>query len=108
MLAEIWSGVLRVARIGIDDNFFELGGDSILSIRIIARAAQQGVEISADDLFMHPTIRELAAKATKKVSGVDEPGTTTTTQSSTNFPNADISQSELNSLLARINAAKRD
>jgi amino acid adenylation domain-containing protein/non-ribosomal peptide synthase protein (TIGR01720 family) len=80
VLVEIWSGVLRVARIGIDDNFFELGGDSILSIRIIARAAQQGIEISADDLFMHPTIRELAATATLKSPLVDEPGTTTTTQ----------------------------
>jgi amino acid adenylation domain-containing protein/non-ribosomal peptide synthase protein (TIGR01720 family) len=102
-LAEIWSAVLGVALVGIDDNFFELGGDSILSIRIIARASQKGIEISADELFLHPTIREIAAKATQKSLAVSDP---TPTQSPTNFPNADLSQRELNALLAHL--AKRD
>jgi aryl carrier-like protein len=102
-LAEIWSAVLGVALVGIDDNFFELGGDSILSIRIIARASQKGIEISADELFLHPTIREIAAKSTQKSLAVSDP---TPTQSPTNFPNADLSQRELNALLAHL--AKRD
>ena len=39
-LAQIWSEVLRVDRVGIHDNFFELGGDFIAAIRIVARTAK--------------------------------------------------------------------
>ncbi|WP_081694816.1 MULTISPECIES: non-ribosomal peptide synthetase [Planktothrix] len=60
-LATIWAQVLRVKEVGIDDNFFELGGDSILSISIIARAKQAGLQITVKQLFAHQTIAELAA-----------------------------------------------
>ena len=59
-LAEIWSGLLRVDRVGIHDNFFDLGGDSILSIQIIARAAQVGLHLTPKQVFRHQTIAELA------------------------------------------------
>lgn len=62
-LAEIWSKVLGIERIGIHDNFFELGGDSILSIQIIARANQSGLCLMAKDLFQHQTIAGLALVA---------------------------------------------
>ena len=60
-LATIWAQVLRVKEVGIDDNFFELGGDSILSISIIARAKQTGLQLTVKQLFAHQTIAELAA-----------------------------------------------
>ncbi|MEP7339013.1 MAG: amino acid adenylation domain-containing protein, partial [Acidobacteriota bacterium] len=60
-LAEIWSQVLGVARVGIHDNFFELGGDSILSIQIIARANKAGLRLVPKQIFQHQTIAELAA-----------------------------------------------
>jgi amino acid adenylation domain-containing protein/non-ribosomal peptide synthase protein (TIGR01720 family) len=60
-LAEVWARTLGVERVGIHDNFFELGGDSILSIRVIARAKQRGLSLSPDRLFRHPTVAELAA-----------------------------------------------
>ncbi|TBU72197.1 non-ribosomal peptide synthase/polyketide synthase [Phytopseudomonas daroniae] len=62
-LAQVWQAVLGVARIGIDDNFFALGGDSILSIQVVSRARQAGVHFSAKDLFLHQTVRTLAAAA---------------------------------------------
>ncbi|WP_353931426.1 non-ribosomal peptide synthase/polyketide synthase [Okeanomitos corallinicola TIOX110] len=62
-LAEIWQQVLGIEKIGINDNFFELGGDSILSIQIIAKAKQQGIEITLKQLFANQTIAELAAVA---------------------------------------------
>ncbi|SDI17000.1 non-ribosomal peptide synthase domain TIGR01720/amino acid adenylation domain-containing protein [Pseudomonas flavescens] len=62
-LAVVWQAVLGVARIGIDDNFFALGGDSILSIQVVSRARQAGVHFSAKDLFLHQTVRTLAAAA---------------------------------------------
>ncbi|HEX6288832.1 MAG TPA: amino acid adenylation domain-containing protein [Herpetosiphonaceae bacterium] len=60
-LAEIWSQVLGVEQVGVHDNFFELGGDSILSIQIIARAKQLGLDITPKLIFQHQTIAELAA-----------------------------------------------
>nr|QEO74876.1 AMP-dependent synthetase and ligase [uncultured bacterium] len=59
-LVRIWSEVLGVERVGIHDNFFDLGGDSILSIRIISRATQAGLQLSPPLLFQHQTIAELA------------------------------------------------
>jgi amino acid adenylation domain-containing protein/non-ribosomal peptide synthase protein (TIGR01720 family) len=60
-LAQIWSEILRVEKIGIHDNFFELGGDSILSIQVISRAKQAGIQIAPKQLFQYQTIAELAA-----------------------------------------------
>jgi amino acid adenylation domain-containing protein/non-ribosomal peptide synthase protein (TIGR01720 family) len=59
-LAEIWQQVLCVERVGIHDPFFALGGDSILSVRIGARARQAGFHLTPRDLFQHQTIAELA------------------------------------------------
>src|SRR5262249_12493544 len=59
-LPRIWSQVLRVERVGARDNFFSLGGDSILSIQIIARAAEKGLRLTPKQLFRHQTVRELA------------------------------------------------
>ena len=57
----IWSEVLRIGKVGIHDNFFELGGDSILSIQLISKANQAGIQIAAKQLFKYQTIAELAA-----------------------------------------------
>jgi amino acid adenylation domain-containing protein/non-ribosomal peptide synthase protein (TIGR01720 family) len=62
-LADVWSKVLRVGKIGVNDNFFELGGDSILSIQIIATARREGLKLTPKLLFAHQTIAELAAVA---------------------------------------------
>ncbi|MEI2579463.1 amino acid adenylation domain-containing protein [Scytonema sp. PRP1] len=62
-LAAIWSEILRLEKVGIHDNFFELGGDSILSIQIISRANQAGIQIAPKQLFKYQTVAELAAVA---------------------------------------------
>jgi non-ribosomal peptide synthase protein (TIGR01720 family) len=59
-LAEIWSRILGVEKIGVHDNFFELGGDSILSIQIIAQARNAGLQLTPKQLFQHQTIAALA------------------------------------------------
>ncbi|NET03094.1 MAG: amino acid adenylation domain-containing protein [Sphaerospermopsis sp. SIO1G1] len=64
-LVEIWQQVLGIEKIGINDNFFELGGDSILSIQIIAKAKQVGIEITLKQIFANQTIAELATVAGK-------------------------------------------
>ena len=63
VLASVWAEVLGVEKVGVNDNFFALGGDSILSIQIIARAAQEGVRVTPKQMFVHQTVAELAAVA---------------------------------------------
>jgi non-ribosomal peptide synthase protein (TIGR01720 family) len=63
-LANIWSELLGVEKIGRDDNFFDLGGDSVVSIQIIVRARQAGLQLTAKQVFEHQTIAGLAAVAT--------------------------------------------
>lgn len=76
-LAELWASVLGVERVGATDNFFELGGDSILSIQIIARAAEIGLHYTARQLFQHQTVAELAPLAGTARAIVAEQGTVT-------------------------------
>ncbi|BAU08399.1 condensation domain-containing protein [Fischerella sp. NIES-3754] len=59
-LAQIWTQVLRIERVGIHDNFFELGGDSIRSIQVLAKSQEIGLNFSLQQLFQHQTIYELA------------------------------------------------
>jgi amino acid adenylation domain-containing protein/non-ribosomal peptide synthase protein (TIGR01720 family) len=63
ILAQIWQEVLGLKTISINDNFFELGGDSILAIQIIAKANQEGLEITPKQLFGYQTIAQLAILA---------------------------------------------
>ncbi|MGC9741597.1 non-ribosomal peptide synthetase [Pseudomonas sp. P1B16] len=62
-LAQVWCDVLNLPRVGVQDNFFELGGDSILSIQVVSRARQLGLQFTPRDLFQHQTIQTLATVA---------------------------------------------
>lgn len=62
-LAAIWADVLGIADVGVDEDFFELGGDSLLSIRILARARKQGLIISPEVFFDKPTVAQQAEVA---------------------------------------------
>ncbi|HWH69757.1 MAG TPA: amino acid adenylation domain-containing protein, partial [Candidatus Sulfotelmatobacter sp.] len=63
LLGKIWCQVLELDKVGVQDNFFELGGDSIRSITILSQAQQQGLTLSLQQVFQHPTIAGLAACA---------------------------------------------
>jgi len=62
-LAAVWRDVLGLSRVGIHDSFFRLGGDSILSLRMVAKARRAGLELTPQEVFQHPTIAGLAAVA---------------------------------------------
>ncbi|MEU9885449.1 amino acid adenylation domain-containing protein [Sphaerisporangium sp. NPDC051011] len=71
-LARIWAELLGVAEVGVEDNFFDLGGDSILSLRVVARARERGLRLTARQAFLRHTIAELAAEAsTEHTIGTD-------------------------------------
>ncbi|PEY27153.1 non-ribosomal peptide synthetase, partial [Bacillus cereus] len=68
-LATIWRQVLGIKKVGIHDNFFEIGGDSILSIQIVSRAKQAGLQLTPKQIFEHQTIAELA-QVVKEEEGI--------------------------------------
>ena len=60
-LSQIWQDVLGLkTSVSIYDDFFSLGGDSILSLQIVFRAKQAGIQLSVKQLFEFSTIAELA------------------------------------------------
>jgi amino acid adenylation domain-containing protein/thioester reductase-like protein len=56
-LAEIWSQILEIDRIGVKDNFFELGGHSLLAAQLLARVEEvTKVSLPIFYLLKDPTI----------------------------------------------------
>ncbi|MFD7712390.1 amino acid adenylation domain-containing protein [Streptomyces sp. NPDC059786] len=73
--AEVFADVLGVERPGTGDDFFALGGDSILSIRLASRLAEEfGTQVSPRAVFTHPTPGALAALlAEERTADEDRP-----------------------------------
>jgi len=59
-LADLWAEVLGIDRVGRDDNFFALGGDSILVLKVVARARKRALGLLPRQLFENPRLRSLA------------------------------------------------
>jgi aryl carrier-like protein len=111
-LCEIWCEVLGLDTVGVEDNFFDLGGDSILSIRIVAKANRLGMPLTSRQLFEHPTIAELAgfvdAQPRRPLDMPSEgltPGSAPTfrgdaaTWTPEDFPEAELNQEDLQQIL---------
>jgi amino acid adenylation domain-containing protein/non-ribosomal peptide synthase protein (TIGR01720 family) len=62
-LSALFHEILGAPALGVDEGFFELGGDSILALRLVARARQHGLALTPADVFAHPTVAGLAAQA---------------------------------------------
>ena len=64
-LQALWAEVLDIPHgtIHLHDNFFRMGGDSVLSMRLVARARAQGVSMTVADIFKAPTLKEMATLA---------------------------------------------
>jgi amino acid adenylation domain-containing protein len=57
VLAEIWSEVLGVEKLGVFDHFFELGGHSLSATRLITRIQSElQIELPLRIIFIEPTI----------------------------------------------------
>lgn len=63
-LLAIWKDVLKREDIGVEDNFFDLGGDSIIGVRIVARAQAAGLNLVPTQIFELQTVAAQAAAVT--------------------------------------------
>ncbi|OCJ07796.1 hypothetical protein A6U86_29185 [Rhizobium sp. AC27/96] len=67
MLADLWSELLGVERIGRRDNFFELGGHSLLAVRMVSRIHQKlGKVVTIQDILTQPKIDGIASLIQKE------------------------------------------
>ena len=68
MLAELWSGLLGVERIGVRDSFFDLGGHSLKAGQLVLRVRELfGVDLPVSTLFEGPTIEAMAVAVGRKL-----------------------------------------
>jgi len=60
-IAEIWTALLGLEKVGTNQNFFDLGGHSLMATQLISRVRSCfGVELALCDFFATPTIQNLA------------------------------------------------
>lgn len=71
-LARLWSIALDVEQVNVDDNFFVLGGDSLAIIEVLTGIWFREWDLSAQDFYDYPTIRQLSDKVRGKISGPKE------------------------------------
>ncbi|MER5654832.1 amino acid adenylation domain-containing protein [Streptomyces sp. NPDC002131] len=80
LLCALFGEVLGIEGVGPDDSFFALGGDSIVSVRLVARARRAGLALTARDVFtLHTpaalavTASDLGPESTEGAGGPDLP-----------------------------------
>ncbi|HLK98926.1 MAG TPA: thioester reductase domain-containing protein, partial [Hymenobacter sp.] len=60
-LVAVWREFMGIDALGTDESFFALGGHSLSAVKLVARINKAlKVHLNVRDLFVHPTVRELA------------------------------------------------
>ncbi|MDL2403988.1 condensation domain-containing protein, partial [Rhizobium mayense] len=68
-LAQIWTELLGLERVGRHDHFFELGGHSLLAVQLLSRLSQAfGVVLPLTTLFAKPVLSDLAESIVEQLS----------------------------------------
>lgn len=65
-LQRIWAQCLGIASVDRSANFFELGGDSLVAISVAMTAANEGLDLTPQDLYDNPTVGALARALTAR------------------------------------------
>ncbi|KAF2119371.1 hypothetical protein BDV96DRAFT_486547 [Lophiotrema nucula] len=61
-LLTLWSELLDMVEDSIDkeDSFFQLGGDSIIAMRLVGAAREEGLSMTVADVFKNPTFADMS------------------------------------------------
>jgi phthiocerol/phenolphthiocerol synthesis type-I polyketide synthase E len=65
----IWGQCLGLNSIDRSANFFELGGDSLVAISVAMTAANEGLDLTPQDLYENQTVVALAERLTARYAG---------------------------------------
>ena len=84
-LADIWSEVLKIPRVGIDDDYFVLGGDSLAILEILSTTLAVNWKILPQEFYEYPTIRELSTVIKERCSISYQPKNAYSNNSPSNF-----------------------
>ena len=57
---QAYGGILGIDKVSATDSFFDIGGTSLTAARVVIFAVNKGYPISYQDIFEHPSPRELA------------------------------------------------
>ena len=61
LIAQAYSEVLSVEKVGANDNFFEIGGHSLKASRLLNLLENKtGIRLTLRDVLMHPVVHDLA------------------------------------------------
>ncbi|WP_126971030.1 non-ribosomal peptide synthetase [Gynurincola endophyticus] len=80
-LSAIWSSMLGTSPIGLKDNFFYFGGNSILAYKTVSIIRKRfGNHVQVADIFLYPTLEELADYLTDSATNTPVPEIISTTE----------------------------
>ncbi|GAA3945121.1 hypothetical protein GCM10022629_65720 [Amorphoplanes auranticolor] len=76
-VADVWSRVLGVGRVGRNDSFFHLGGDSMRVLTLAGMLRAEGFELVVRDVFERPVLADFCTGLRR---GSGHPGSGTTVE----------------------------
>ncbi len=72
-LTAVWADLFGLERAGRHDDFFALGGDSILALKLVARARKRGLKLTPKQLFTGKTPAGVARLVEAPAAGAAQP-----------------------------------
>jgi len=66
ILADLWRKLLSLPSdfpLTAEDSFFDLGGDSIIAMKLVGDARDQGLSLTVADVFQHPRLEDMVDNA---------------------------------------------
>jgi amino acid adenylation domain-containing protein/natural product biosynthesis luciferase-like monooxygenase protein len=105
VLAQLWSELLGIERIGRQDNFFELGGHSLLAVRLMERLRRVGLGVEIRTFFATPVLADLAVTLGSYREAAVPPNTITaqdTALTPDRLPLIELTQGDIDRILAKV------
>ncbi|KAL9079438.1 MAG: hypothetical protein Q9157_001692 [Trypethelium eluteriae] len=69
-LLTLWSEALDIPKneIGSEGSFFELGGDSLVAMKMVGSALENGINLTVADVFLYPAFNDMLAVIRRSMS----------------------------------------